>query len=149
MDVLRAAGVTDPGAALRPLLSAALDNALRDGDSALTGPVARGDADAVASHLAALDEYAPAERTTYLALARASAARRPVPGPAEMIAVLASGRGTAAVPATTSATPTTPTAPAIRAVPAADAPVVDVRPVIDGLAGGPDARRSPRRQAPR
>ncbi|WP_227998148.1 Rossmann-like and DUF2520 domain-containing protein [Nocardia australiensis] len=39
---------------LAPLASAALDNALRRGQSALTGPVARGDADAVAAHLAAL-----------------------------------------------------------------------------------------------
>ena len=34
-----------------PLLSAALDNALRSGDAALTGPVARGDAGTVAAHL--------------------------------------------------------------------------------------------------
>ncbi|MFF0531430.1 Rossmann-like and DUF2520 domain-containing protein [Nocardia amikacinitolerans] len=40
---------------LAPLASAALDNALRRGQSALTGPVARGDADAVATHLAALE----------------------------------------------------------------------------------------------
>ncbi|MGW5318795.1 Rossmann-like and DUF2520 domain-containing protein [Nocardia thailandica] len=41
---------------LAPLVSAALDNALRRGKSALTGPVARGDADAVAAHLAALEK---------------------------------------------------------------------------------------------
>ena len=34
-----------------PLLGAALDNALRAGDAALTGPVARGDAGTVAAHL--------------------------------------------------------------------------------------------------
>ncbi|GAB2716923.1 Rossmann-like and DUF2520 domain-containing protein [Nocardia thraciensis] len=39
---------------LAPLASAALDNALRRGPSALTGPVARGDVDAVAAHLDAL-----------------------------------------------------------------------------------------------
>ncbi|WP_216676123.1 Rossmann-like and DUF2520 domain-containing protein [Nocardia terpenica] len=39
---------------LAPLASAALENALRRGQSALTGPVARGDADAVAAHLDAL-----------------------------------------------------------------------------------------------
>ncbi|MEV4239578.1 MULTISPECIES: DUF2520 domain-containing protein [unclassified Nocardia] len=39
---------------LAPLASAALDNALRRGQSALTGPVARGDADAVAAHLSAM-----------------------------------------------------------------------------------------------
>ncbi len=37
-----------------PLASAALENTLRRGQAALTGPVARGDADAVAGHLAAL-----------------------------------------------------------------------------------------------
>jgi predicted short-subunit dehydrogenase-like oxidoreductase (DUF2520 family) len=39
---------------LAPLLSAALDNALRRGPAALTGPVARGDVAAVAAHLRAL-----------------------------------------------------------------------------------------------
>ncbi|GAB7192713.1 hypothetical protein NUM3379_34220 [Kineococcus sp. NUM-3379] len=39
---------------LRPLLQAALDNALAAGDGALTGPVARGDAGTVATHLAVL-----------------------------------------------------------------------------------------------
>ena len=34
-----------------PLLSAALDNALRHGDRALTGPVARGDVETVRTHL--------------------------------------------------------------------------------------------------
>ncbi|KAA8970499.1 DUF2520 domain-containing protein [Mycobacterium sp.] len=37
-----------------PLVRAALENALQRGQSALTGPVARGDADAVGGHLAAL-----------------------------------------------------------------------------------------------
>ncbi|WP_159426389.1 DUF2520 domain-containing protein, partial [Mycolicibacterium vaccae] len=39
-----------------PLARAALDNALARGQSALTGPVARGDAAAVAGHLQALAE---------------------------------------------------------------------------------------------
>ncbi|PRC49432.1 DUF2520 domain-containing protein, partial [Mycobacterium sp. ITM-2017-0098] len=39
-----------------PLARAALDNAMRRGQSALTGPVARGDAAAVAGHLQALGE---------------------------------------------------------------------------------------------
>jgi len=76
-DVLRAAGVPDPGAVLRPLLTAALDNALERGDAALTGPVARGDAGTVARHLAVLAGRSPGERGTYLALARATAARLP------------------------------------------------------------------------
>ena len=41
---------------LGPLARAALENTLRRGQAALTGPVARGDAAAVAAHLAALDE---------------------------------------------------------------------------------------------
>ena len=48
-----------PARMLGPLLSAALDNALRLGDAALTGPVARGDADTVAGHLDALRAAAP------------------------------------------------------------------------------------------
>ena len=43
-----------PARMLGPLLSAALDNALRLGDAALTGPVARGDAETVAGHVEAL-----------------------------------------------------------------------------------------------
>src|SRR5262249_12837693 len=46
-DLLSAAGVANPSRMLGPLLSAALDNALRLGDAALTGPVARGDAETV------------------------------------------------------------------------------------------------------
>ena len=51
LDLLRAAGVEDPARMLAPLLGAALDNSLRDGDRALTGPVARGDAGTVAAHV--------------------------------------------------------------------------------------------------
>ena len=47
-DLLRAAGVEQPATVLAPLLRAALDNALRLGDAALTGPVSRGDAGTVA-----------------------------------------------------------------------------------------------------
>lgn len=39
---------------LAPLAGAALDNALRRGDGALTGPIARGDAATVTAHVAAL-----------------------------------------------------------------------------------------------
>ncbi|HUR13643.1 MAG TPA: Rossmann-like and DUF2520 domain-containing protein [Mycobacteriales bacterium] len=71
-DLLRKAGAEDPGRVLAPLLSAALDGALRRGDAALTGPVSRGDAGTVAAHLAAL----PLEqRPAYLALARLTADR--------------------------------------------------------------------------
>ncbi|MDZ4265960.1 MAG: DUF2520 domain-containing protein, partial [Mycobacterium sp.] len=42
-----------------PLARASLENALQRGQAALTGPVARGDAAAVAGHLRALDEVSP------------------------------------------------------------------------------------------
>ena len=70
--MLRAAGVERPEIVLRPLLEAALDNALRLGDTALTGPVSRGDAGTVDKHVTHL----PAEFVTpYLALARRTADR--------------------------------------------------------------------------
>jgi predicted short-subunit dehydrogenase-like oxidoreductase (DUF2520 family) len=74
-DLLRQAGVAQPGRMLSPLLYAALDNALRLGDDALTGPVARGDADTVASHIDALRAAAPEALPAYLALARLTAGR--------------------------------------------------------------------------
>lgn len=75
MDLLRAAGVARPDRMLGPLLSAALDNALRSGDAALTGPVARGDAQTVAAHVAELRAHAPDALGGYLAMARATADR--------------------------------------------------------------------------
>lgn len=75
LDLLRAAGMTEPQRLMAPLLSAALDNALRHGDSALTGPVARGDADTVAEHLRRVDEVSPAAASAYAALARLTADR--------------------------------------------------------------------------
>lgn len=59
---------------LGPLLGAALDNALRSGDAALTGPVARGDG-TVAAHLAELRAHAPENVPSYVAMARATADR--------------------------------------------------------------------------
>ncbi|WP_344564344.1 Rossmann-like and DUF2520 domain-containing protein [Streptomyces axinellae] len=75
MDLLRASGVQAPDRMLGPLLGAALDNALRSGDSALTGPVARGDADTVAAHVTELRKHAPQTVAGYLAMARATADR--------------------------------------------------------------------------
>jgi predicted short-subunit dehydrogenase-like oxidoreductase (DUF2520 family) len=60
---------------LGPLLGAALDNALRSGDAALTGPVARGDAGTVQAHIAQLREHAPHALPGYLAMARTTADR--------------------------------------------------------------------------
>ncbi|MFG2194798.1 Rossmann-like and DUF2520 domain-containing protein [Streptomyces sp. NPDC048639] len=75
MDLLRASGVGAPDRMLGPLLGAALDNALRSGDAALTGPVARGDAGTVAAHVAELREHAPQAVAGYVAMARATADR--------------------------------------------------------------------------
>ncbi|MFB7904898.1 Rossmann-like and DUF2520 domain-containing protein [Kitasatospora sp. NPDC056076] len=75
MDLLRTAGVAEPGRMLGPLLGAALDNSLRSGDAALTGPVARGDAGTVRRHLAQLSTVSPDIPAAYRAMARATAQR--------------------------------------------------------------------------
>ena len=74
-DLLRRAGVEAPGQVLAPLLGAALDGALRAGDAALTGPVARGDAGTVRAHLDVLAEVAPEVLPSYVAMARLTADR--------------------------------------------------------------------------
>jgi predicted short-subunit dehydrogenase-like oxidoreductase (DUF2520 family) len=74
-ELLRRAGVGDPQRMLGPLLSAALDNALRHGDRALTGPVARGDAGTVLAHLRVLSEHAPDMLPAYRVLATRTAHR--------------------------------------------------------------------------
>ncbi|WP_030756238.1 MULTISPECIES: Rossmann-like and DUF2520 domain-containing protein [unclassified Streptomyces] len=75
MELLAKAGVEHPDRMLGPLLGAALDNALRSGDAALTGPVARGDAGTVAAHVSELRRHAPAAVSGYLAMARTTADR--------------------------------------------------------------------------
>ena len=75
MELLSKAGVAAPDRMLGPLLGAALDNALRSGDAALTGPVARGDAGTVAAHVAELRKHAPGTVAGYLAMARTTADR--------------------------------------------------------------------------
>jgi predicted short-subunit dehydrogenase-like oxidoreductase (DUF2520 family) len=75
-ELLRGAGVPDPARMLGPLLSAALDNALRLGIAGLTGPVARGDAGTVAGHVEALRRVSsPAAVGAYVAMARLTADR--------------------------------------------------------------------------
>ncbi len=75
MELLSAAGAEDPAATLRPLLTAALDNALDLGDAALTGPIVRGDVNTVRAHLAEIASKAPTTMPSYVALARASLGR--------------------------------------------------------------------------
>lgn len=74
-DLLRVAGVEEPGRVLAPLLGAALDGSLRSGDAVLTGPVARGDAGTVRSHLDVLARVAPEVLPAYVAMARLTADR--------------------------------------------------------------------------
>ena len=74
-DLLRAAGVETPQRLLRPLVEAALDNVLRLGDNALTGPVMRGDAETVVRHIDEIGNVSPQSADLYVALARATARR--------------------------------------------------------------------------
>lgn len=74
-ELLRGTGVERPERMLGPLLGAALDNALRLGFGALTGPVARGDAGTVASHLDELGAVSAEARDAYVAMARLTADR--------------------------------------------------------------------------
>jgi predicted short-subunit dehydrogenase-like oxidoreductase (DUF2520 family) len=75
MDLLRQAGVEAPAQVLGPLLGAALDNTLRYGDAALTGPVSRGDAGTVRTHLDTLTRHSRAGVPAYIAMARRTADR--------------------------------------------------------------------------
>ncbi|WP_442941618.1 Rossmann-like and DUF2520 domain-containing protein [Nocardia sp. NBC_00416] len=68
-----------PERLLAPLASAALDNALRRGQAALTGPVARGDTAAVLAHLEALGAADPELAAGYRALSRRTAERAQAP----------------------------------------------------------------------
>ncbi len=80
MELLAASGAEDPAATLRPLLSAALDNALAQGDAALTGPIVRGDVRTVEAHLHDIAETAPATIPSYVAMAKATADRAVLDG---------------------------------------------------------------------
>ena len=73
MGLLRESGATDPAATLRPLLTAALDNALTMGDDALTGPIVRGDVETVRAHLDAITRTQPGTLASYVVMARATA----------------------------------------------------------------------------
>jgi predicted short-subunit dehydrogenase-like oxidoreductase (DUF2520 family) len=75
MEMLAAAGADDPAATLRPLLGAALDNALAAGDAALTGPIVRGDVNTVRAHLADVAAATPQTLASYVTLARATLGR--------------------------------------------------------------------------
>jgi predicted short-subunit dehydrogenase-like oxidoreductase (DUF2520 family) len=72
-----------------PLARASLENSLQRGQAALTGPVARGDADAVAGHLRALAEVDPQLAQAYRANSLRTAQR--AHAPTEVFSVLAEG----------------------------------------------------------
>lgn len=80
MEMLAAAGGDNPADTLRPLLNAALDNALAHGDAALTGPIVRGDVETVRAHLVEITANAPETVASYLALARATLDRVVIDG---------------------------------------------------------------------
>ncbi len=80
VQMLSGAGVEAPAQLLEPLLSAALDNALRLGDAALTGPIARGDAATVAIHVDTLNRQAAIEVPIYTALGLRTVARAQAAG---------------------------------------------------------------------
>ena len=74
-----------------PLARAALENTLARGQAALTGPVARGDASAVAGHLAALDQVDSELAQAYCANSLRTAQR--AHAPEEVVEVLANWSG--------------------------------------------------------
>lgn len=77
MDIARAAGIDNPGDYLRAIVEATVNNALRSGDAALTGPIARGDLGTVGAHLDALTRRLPHDVVdAYRALAVATMSRR-------------------------------------------------------------------------
>jgi pantoate--beta-alanine ligase len=120
---LEAAGVAEPGGLLAPLLGAALDGALRDGELSLTGPVVRGDVGTVRDHLDVLARLAADSPDladlpeAYRALARVTTRRALAAGrlregaATELLDVLAAPDGGAAAPGPTgSAEPAEPPA---------------------------------------
>jgi predicted short-subunit dehydrogenase-like oxidoreductase (DUF2520 family) len=69
---LRAAGADAPEALLAPLVRAALENSLAQGFDALSGPLLRGDAETIRTHLAAIARDCPDLLPAYRAMARAT-----------------------------------------------------------------------------
>jgi predicted short-subunit dehydrogenase-like oxidoreductase (DUF2520 family) len=70
VSLLSEAGMESPQRLIAPLLSASLDNALRHGDAALTGPIARGDARTVAAHVRVIAEVDPLAAAAYRSMGR-------------------------------------------------------------------------------
>jgi len=80
-DLLQGIGAgAEAATILRPLLEAALDNALDLGDAALTGPIARGDVTTVRAHVDALATEPSSTRDAYVAMAHATTERAAADG---------------------------------------------------------------------
>lgn len=75
VSLLSSADIHDPSRLVAPLFGAALDNALRNGDNALTGPISRGDVDTVRTHIDVLSEKSPQTVEAYRVMARLSTQR--------------------------------------------------------------------------
>ena len=75
LGLLAGAGVDEPARLLAPLLGAALDNVLRLGDAALTGPVSRGDVGDRRRRTCARSPTGAGVLPSYLAMARRTAER--------------------------------------------------------------------------
>jgi predicted short-subunit dehydrogenase-like oxidoreductase (DUF2520 family) len=82
-----------PERVIGPLARASLENALRRGQGALTGPVARGDADAVARHLEALVEVETELAQAYRANSLRTAQRAHAPEEVFTVLTRPSSRG--------------------------------------------------------
>jgi predicted short-subunit dehydrogenase-like oxidoreductase (DUF2520 family) len=70
VDLLSKAGIENPTDIVSPLLHASLDNALRNRDNALTGPISRGDVSTVRAHIEELAKISPATLGAYKAMGR-------------------------------------------------------------------------------
>lgn len=81
LQILEKIGIDNPGEYLRPLMQAAVEEALQSGDALLTGPISRGDTGSVAAHLQALQELSEEDSScvntaaTYRTLGIATVAR--------------------------------------------------------------------------
>lgn len=136
--VLATAGLENPGMLLTPLLSAALDGALRGGEQGLSGPVVRGDVSTVRAHLAALGALDAGHLDVldaYRHLARATTRRALANGritdhvAAELLDALAEPGGDGGTPAIPGRPATALGAPT-GAAPAAGAPPTPLEPVL-------------------
>ena len=74
-SLLKIAGVENPERLMTPLFSASLDNALRNGDIAVTGPIVRGDVETVRRHISELEKSSPQTVDAYKSMGRLTAQR--------------------------------------------------------------------------